>query len=194
MKDQILLLKNSLSEENAEHLSLAFELKQLEKDFKKVNTELKIKTCRLAKLCPRNFNKRINLQNQINKELSSKIKLLSCAASTLEEENVKPKKDLDSACKDKTKLSKSNSYLKKNKVTEKTTINKNVAEAELSELHDYIAFLENCEGVLEEKVEELSSKKILFFQNNKYSNKIWSVYEDLLCFGLMVEILKRLSE
>ena len=77
MKDQIILLKNSLSEENAEHLSLAFELKQLKKDFKKVNTELKIKTCRFAKLCPRNFNKRINWQNQINKELSSKIKLLS---------------------------------------------------------------------------------------------------------------------
>ena len=105
---------------------------------------------------------------------------MSCAASTLEEENVKPKKDLDSACKDKTKLSKSNSYLKKNnKVTEKTTINKNVAEAELSELHDYIAFLENREGVLGKKVEELSSKKILFFQNNKYSNRIRSVYEIL---------------
>ena len=167
-----------MSEENAERLSLASELKQLKKDFKKVNTELKIKTCRLAKLGPCNFNKRINRQKQINKELSSKIKLLSCAASTLEEENVKPKKDLDSACKDKTKLSKSNSYLKKNnKVTEKTTVNKNVAEAELSELRDYIAFLENREDVLGKKVEELSSKKILFFQNNKYSDRIRSVYE-----------------
>ena len=48
LEDQILNLKNSLSEENAEHLSLAIELKQLKKDFKKVNTELKI---RLAKLC-----------------------------------------------------------------------------------------------------------------------------------------------
>ena len=74
----------------------------------------------MAKLCPRNFNKRINRQKQINKELSSKIKLLSCAVSTLEKENVKLKKDLDSACKDKTKLSKSNSYLKTkiNRVTE----------------------------------------------------------------------------
>ena len=53
------------------------------------------------------------MEKQINKELSSKIKLLPCAASTLKEENVKLKKDLDSACKDKTKLSKSNSYLKK---------------------------------------------------------------------------------
>ena len=81
-----------MSEENAECLSLAIDLKQLKKDFKKVNTELKI---RLAKLCPHNFfNKRINWQKQINKKLISKIKLLPCAASTLKEENVKPKKIL----------------------------------------------------------------------------------------------------
>ena len=73
LEDQILLLKNSFSEENAERLSLATELKQLKKDLKKVKTKLKIKTCRLAKLCPHNFNKRINRQKQINKELSSKI-------------------------------------------------------------------------------------------------------------------------
>ena len=140
----------------------------------------------MAKLCPRNFNKRINRQKQINKELSSKIKLLSCAVSTLEKENVKLKKDLDIACIDKTKLSKSNSYLKTkiNKVTENTTTNKNVAEPKLLELHDYIAFLENHEGVLEERVEELSSQKLSFFQNKKYTNKIRSVYEDLLCFGV----------
>ena len=65
--------------------------------------------CRLANLCPRNFNRRINRQKQINKELRSKIKLLPCAGSTLEEETVKLEKELDSACKDKTKLSKSNS-------------------------------------------------------------------------------------
>ena len=41
---QILVLKNSLSEENAECLSLAIELKQLKKNFNNVNTELKIKT------------------------------------------------------------------------------------------------------------------------------------------------------
>ena len=67
LEDQILLLKNSLSEENAERLSLASELKQLKKDFKKVNTELKIKTCGLAKLCPRNFNRRINLKSKLIK-------------------------------------------------------------------------------------------------------------------------------
>ena len=33
LEDQILHLKNSLSEENAERLSLAIELKQLEKDY-----------------------------------------------------------------------------------------------------------------------------------------------------------------
>ena len=117
----------------------------------------------MAKLCPHNFlNKRINWQKQINKKLISKIKLLSCAASTLEEENVKLKKDLDSACKDKTKLSRSNSYLKKkvNTVTENTTINKNVDESQLPELHDYIAFLDNHEGVLEKRVKELSSKEL----------------------------------
>ena len=97
---------------------------------------------------------------------------MSCTASNFEEENVKLKKDLDSACKDKTKLKKSNSYLKKNnKVTEEnTTINKNVAEAQLQELHDYIDFLDNREGVLKERVAKLSSKKLSFFQNNKYSN------------------------
>ena len=89
-------------------------MKQLKKDFKKVNTELKIKTCRLAKLCPHNFNKRIYQQKQINKEIRSKIKLLSCTASNLEEKNVKLKKGLDSARKYKTKLSKANSYLEKN--------------------------------------------------------------------------------
>ena len=65
LEDQILHLKNSFSEENAERLSLAIELKQLKKDFKKVNAELKI---RLVKLCPHNFfNKGINWQKQIIK-------------------------------------------------------------------------------------------------------------------------------
>ena len=41
LEHQIPLLKNSLPEKNAEHLSLAIELKQLKKYFKKVNTELK---------------------------------------------------------------------------------------------------------------------------------------------------------
>ena len=86
---------------------------------------------------------------------------------------------------DKTKLSKSNSYLKTkiNKVTESKTTNKNAAEPKLLELHNHIAFLENNESVLEERVEELSSPKLSFFQNKKYTNKIRSVYEDLLCFG-----------
>ena len=97
LEDQVLVLKNSLSDENAERLILAIELKQLKKIYNKVNTELKIKTYRLAKLSPRNFNKRINRQKQTNKELSSKIKLLLCAVSTLEKENVKFKKDLDIA-------------------------------------------------------------------------------------------------
>ena len=105
---------NSISEENAEQLSHATELKQLKKDFKKVNTELKKITCRLAKLCPHNFNKRIYWQKQINKEMCSKIKLLSCTASNSEEKNFKLKKGLDSAWKDKIKLSKANSYLEKN--------------------------------------------------------------------------------
>ena len=74
---------------------------------------------------------------------------MPCAASTLEEENVELKKDLDSACKDKTKLSKSNLYFfkKTNKVNENTTVNKNVTEALLLELHDCVAFLENHGGV-----------------------------------------------
>ena len=112
---------------------------------------------------------------------------MSWTESDLEEENVKLKKGLENASKDKTKLSKSNSYLKKiNKVTEENTtiINKNVVEPQLQELHDYIAFLENHEEVLEERAAELSSKKFSFFQNNKHLNKIWSVYEDLLCFGV----------
>ena len=49
---------------------------------------------------------------------------------------------------------------KVNTVTENTTINKNVDESQLPELHDYIAFLENHEGVLEERVKELSSKEL----------------------------------
>ena len=62
LEDQILHLKNSFSEENAECLSLAIEFKQLKKDLKKVNTELKI---RLTKLCPQNFfNKRINCKSK----------------------------------------------------------------------------------------------------------------------------------
>ena len=105
--------------------------------------------------------------------------------SNLEE---KLKKGIDSACKDKTILSKSNSYLKKdNKVTEEnTTINKNVVEPQLQDLCSfyYIAFLENREGVLEERVAELSSRNLSTFQNNEYSNKIQSAYEDILCSGV----------
>ena len=48
---------------------------------------------------------------------------------------------------------------KVNTVPENTTIHKNVDEPELPELHDYIAFLEN-HSVLEERVEELSSKEL----------------------------------
>lgn len=66
-----------------------------------------------AKLYPHNFNNRINWQKQLNKELGSKIKLLSCTASKLEEENVKFKKGLENVSNDKTKLSRSYSYLKK---------------------------------------------------------------------------------
>ena len=39
LEDQILVLKNSLSDENAERLSLATELKQLKKKINKVNTK-----------------------------------------------------------------------------------------------------------------------------------------------------------
>ena len=122
--------------------------------------------------------------------------MLPCAASNLEEENVKLKKGFDSACKDKTKLSKSNSYLKKNnKVSkENTNITKNVAEPQLQVLHDYIAFLENHEGVFEERVAELSSKKLSFFQNNKYSNKIWCVYEDLPCLGASIPNIEKVAQ
>ena len=67
----------------------------------------------MAKLYPHNFNNRINWQKQNNKELGSKIKLLSRTASKLEEENVKFKKGLENVSKDKTKLSRSYSYLKK---------------------------------------------------------------------------------
>lgn len=67
----------------------------------------------MAKLYPHNFNNRINWQKQINKELGSKIKLLSRTASKLEEENVNFKKGLENVSKDKTKLSRSYSYLKK---------------------------------------------------------------------------------
>lgn len=76
------------------------------------NKELK-KKLNVAKLYPHNFNNRINWQKQINKELGSKIKLLSRTASKLEEENVKFKKGLENVSKDKTKLSRSYSYLKK---------------------------------------------------------------------------------
>ena len=57
-----------------------------------------------AKLYPHNFNNRINWQKQINKELRSKIKLLSCTASKLEEENVKFKKGLENVSRIKLNL------------------------------------------------------------------------------------------
>ena len=38
--------------------------------------------------------------------------------------------------------------------------------------------------LLEERMAEFSSKKLSFFQNNKYSNKFWRLYEDLLCLGV----------
>ena len=56
--------------------------------------------------------------------------IFMCSKYLLEEENIKLKKDLDSACKDKLKISKLNSYfLKKvNTAAENTTINKNVVK------------------------------------------------------------------
>ena len=48
--------------------------------------------------------------------------------------------------------------------------------------------------LLEERVAELSSKKLSFFQNNKYSKKTWSVYEDLICLGVSSRKVKKVVQ
>ena len=48
--------------------------------------------------------------------------------------------------------------------------------------------------LLEERVAELSSKKLSFFQNNKYSKKTWSVYEDLICLGVSSPKVKKVVQ
>ena len=79
------------------------------------------------------------------------------------------------------KLTKSVSYLK---IKNRKINEENNSESYIQSLKDQILSLENKKCELEEKIEVFTTKKLFFFKNNRYCDKIRMVYEDILCMGL----------
>ena len=91
--------------------------------------------------------------------------------------------ELDKAMTEKLREQKSKYYFK-NKV-------KNPAEqddlnlSKINELKTQIKQLENEKLELEEKVHDfMNSNDIVTFENGRYTDNIWMVYEDLMCLGI----------
>ena len=76
------------------------------------------------------------------------------------------------------KLKKSVSYLK---IKNRKINEDNNSESYIQSLKDQILSLENKKCELEEV---FTTKKLSYFKNNRYCDKIRMVYEDILCMGL----------
>ena len=142
-------------------------------DFKKVE--------KLAKLTPRNVNKRINHQKENNKILQEQVDEANCKVDFLEKENEELNKSLDKALRMTLKLRKSVSYLK---LTNRKINEENNSESYIQSLKDQILSLENKKCELEGKIEVFTIKKLSFIKNGRYCDKIRMVHESILCMGL----------
>ena len=79
---------------------------------KSVSSQLQEKVEKLAKLTPRNVNKKVNHQKENNKTLQEQVDEANCKLDFLEKENEELNKSLDKALRMTLKLKKSVSYLK----------------------------------------------------------------------------------
>ena len=100
-----------MSEENSQHLELQHEVKFLQSEYKSVISQLQEKVEKLAKLTPRNVNKRVNCQKENNKISKERVDKANCKADFLEKENEELNKSLDKELRMNLKLS----FLFKNK-------------------------------------------------------------------------------
>ena len=146
-----------------------------------MSSQLQEKVEKLAKLTPRNVNKRIDCQKENNKILQEHVDKANCKVDFLEKENEELNKNLDKALRMTLKLTKSVSYLK---IKNRKINEENNSESLIQSLKDQILSLENKKCGLEEKIEVFTTKKLLVFKNNRYCDKIRMVYEDILCMGL----------
>ena len=88
---------------------------------------------------------------------------------------------MDSALRTILALTKSVSYLK---IKNKKANEKNNSHLYTQSWKEQILFLENEKCESEEKIGVFLTKKLSFFENNKYTDSIRMVYEDILCMGL----------
>ena len=129
-----------MSEENSQHLKLQHEVKFLQSEYKSVSSQLQEKVEKLAKLTPRNVNKRINYQKENNKILQEHVDEANCKVDFLEKENEELNKNLDKALRMTLKLTKSVSYLK---IKNRKINEENNSESLIQSLKDQILSLEN---------------------------------------------------
>ena len=144
---------------------------------KSVSSQLQEKVEKLAKLTPRNVNKKVNHQKENNKTLQEQVDEANCKVDFLEKENEELNKSLDKALRMTLKLKKSVSYLK---IKNRKINEDNNSESYIQSLKDQILSLENKKCELEEV---FTTKKLSYFKN-RYCDKIRMVYEDILWMGL----------
>ena len=105
-----------------------------------MSSQLQEKVEKLAKLTPRNVNKRINCQKENNKILQEHVDKANCKVDFLEKENEELNKNLDKALRMTLKLTKSVSYLK---IKNRKINEENNSESLIQSLKDQILSLEN---------------------------------------------------
>ena len=72
-----------MSEENSQRLELQHEVKFIKSEYKSVSSQLKEKVEKLAKVTPRNVNKRVNRQKENNKILQEQVDEANCKVDFL---------------------------------------------------------------------------------------------------------------
>ena len=112
---------------------------------------------------------RVNRQRENNKVLQEQVTAATNKISDLEKKNDELNKSFDSALRTTLALRKSVSYLK---IENRKVHEKNNSHSYIRSLKRQMLFLKNEKFELEEKIEVLSSQKLSFFENNKYTDTI----------------------
>ena len=110
---------------------------------------------------------RVNRQRENNKVLQEQVTAATNKISDLEKKNDELNKSFNSALRTTLALRKSVSYLK---IENRKVHEKNNSHSYIRSLKRQMLFLKNAKFELEEKIEVLSSQKLSFFENNKYTD------------------------
>jgi len=184
------LQRNALKTINAAY----YELKT--KHNTKLNEILTLKE-RIASLTPRNVSKKIKRRNLQIESLQTEVAGQNLKLCEKEEELQNAQEhiihltnSLDTIKKEKLKLQKNRSYLKK-----KADNAKEESGAKLASSKETISTLENENLNLEEKLSEfLNEKKISTFKDGKYTNEVREVYMNLISMGVPIGKVKSIVE